>query len=110
MEYDVILSAEAQEHFRKIIHYLIYELQSDQAAIRVTDDMEETIAKLSDVAGSLKLCEHPRLRDLGIGQSISGGISILCCIKLQAVKRTSSGSSMTCRIMKTYFRLKSRQS
>lgn len=64
MEYEVILSAEAQEHFRKIIHYLIYELQSDQAASRVTDDMAETIAKLSDVAGSLKLCEHPRLRAL----------------------------------------------
>lgn len=65
MEYKVILSAEAQEHFRRIIHYLIYELQSDQAASRVTDDMEKTIAKLSDVAGSLKLCEHPRLRALG---------------------------------------------
>lgn len=65
MEYKVILSAEAQEHFRRIIHYLIYELQSDQAASRVTDDMEKTIAKLSDVADSLKLCEHPRLRALG---------------------------------------------
>lgn len=65
MEYEVILSAEAQEHFRRIIHYLIYELQSDQAASRVTDDMEETILRLSDVAGSLKLCEHPRLRALG---------------------------------------------
>lgn len=65
MEYEVILSAEAQEHFRRIIHYLIYELQSNQAASGVTDDMEETILRLSDVAGSLKLCEHPRLRALG---------------------------------------------
>ena len=65
MEYKVILSAEAQEHFRRIIHYLIYELQSDQAASRVADDMEETTARLSTVAGSLKLCDHPRLRTLG---------------------------------------------
>lgn len=61
MGYEVILSTEAQEHFRKIIHYLTYELKSDQAAANVADDMEETIARLSDVAGSLKLCSHPRL-------------------------------------------------
>lgn len=65
MVYEVIFSAEAQEHFRKILHYLIYELQSDQAASRVADDMEETTARLSTVAGSLKLCDHPRLRALG---------------------------------------------
>ena len=45
MVYEVIFSAEAQEHFRKILHYLIYELQSDQAASRVADDMEETTAR-----------------------------------------------------------------
>ena len=65
MVYEVIFSAEAQEHFRKILHYLIFELQSDQAASRVADDMEETTARLSTVAGSLKLCDHPRLRALG---------------------------------------------
>ena len=65
MVYEVIFSAEAQEHFRKILHYLIYELQNDQAASRVADDMEETTARLSTVAGSLKLCDHPRLRALG---------------------------------------------
>ncbi len=65
MVYEVIFSAEAQEHSRKILHYLIYELQSDQAASSVADDMEETTARLSTVAGSLKLCDHPRLRALG---------------------------------------------
>lgn len=65
MVYEVIFSAEAQEHFRKILHYLIYELQSGQAASRVADDMEETTARLSTVASSLKLCDHPRLRALG---------------------------------------------
>lgn len=65
MVYEVILSAEAQEHFRRILHYLIYELQSVQAASRVADDMEKTIARLSTVADSLKLCDHPRLRALG---------------------------------------------
>ena len=59
MEYEVILSAEAKEHFRKIIHHLLY---SGQAANSVADDMEETIERLSHVAGNLKLCDHPRLR------------------------------------------------
>jgi len=43
MEYEVILSAEAQEHFRKIIQYLIYEFKNEQAATNVVDDMEETV-------------------------------------------------------------------
>lgn len=64
MEYEVILSAEAQEHFRKIINHLLYEFKSEQAAANVTDDMEETVSRLSQIAGSLKLCEHPRLRAL----------------------------------------------
>ncbi len=64
MEYEVILSREAQEHFRRIIYHLLYEFKSEQAAINVINDMEETVLRLSRVAGSLKLCEHPRLRAL----------------------------------------------
>lgn len=105
MEYEVILSAEAQEHFRRIIHYLIYELQSDQAASMVTDDMEETILRLSEVAGSLKLCEHPRLQALGYRTIHFRRHKYLCCIKMQAAKHIFSGSSMICRTMRVFFRI-----
>lgn len=64
MEYEVTLSAEAQTHFRKIINHLLCEFQNEQAAVNITNDMEETIVRLSNVAGSLKLCDHPRLRAL----------------------------------------------
>ena len=65
MEYDIVLSVQAQTHFREIINYLIYELQNQQAAISVADDFDETIARLSHVAGSLKLCDDSVLRAKG---------------------------------------------
>ena len=65
MEYNVVLSAQAQMHFRKIIDYLIYELQNQQAAKSVVDDFDNTIVRLSHVAGSLKLCDDSVLRAKG---------------------------------------------
>ena len=47
MEYEVVLTSQAQLDFRKITHYLLYEFKSEQAAIGVTDDMEKTIERLS---------------------------------------------------------------
>ena len=65
MEYKVVLTAEAKEHFKQIIHYLLYELESKQAATNVTNDFEETITRLSRVAGSLKLCDDETLQAKG---------------------------------------------
>lgn len=65
MEYKVVLSTQAQMHFRKIIDYLLYELQNQQAAVSVADDFDNTIARLSRVAGSLKLCDDSVLRAKG---------------------------------------------
>lgn len=65
MEYDVVLSVRAQTHFRKIINYLVYELQNQQAATGVADDFDDTIARLSHMAGSLKLCDDSVLRAKG---------------------------------------------
>ena len=65
MEYKVFLTSQAQLDFRNITHYLLYELKSEQATISVTDDMEETIERLSYMTSGLKLCDDPRLRDLG---------------------------------------------
>ena len=65
MEYKIVLTSQAQLDFRNITHYLLYELKSKQATINVTDDMENTIERLSYMASGLKLCDDPRLRDLG---------------------------------------------
>lgn len=65
MEYDVVLTVQAQTDFREIINYLVYELQNQQAAASVTDDFDDTVARLSHVAGSLKLCDDSVLRVRG---------------------------------------------
>lgn len=65
MEYDVVLSVQAQTDSREIINYLVYELQNQQAATSVVDDFDDTIARLSHVAGSLKLCDDNVLRARG---------------------------------------------
>ncbi len=65
MEYKVVLTSKAKSHFREIIHYLLYEIKSQQAATNVTDDFKETIDQLSFTAGSLKLCNDELLRAKG---------------------------------------------
>lgn len=65
MEYKVVLTSQAKAHFREIIHYLHYELESRQAATNVTNDFEETIGRLSMIAGSLKLCDDEVLKTKG---------------------------------------------
>jgi len=65
MEFKVVLTSRAQLDFRNITHYLLYKLKSEHAAISVTNDMEHTIERLSYMADGLKLCDNPRLRDLG---------------------------------------------
>ena len=64
MGFKVVLTSQAQLDFRNIIYYLIHELKNEQATISVTNDMENTIERLSYMASGLKLCD-PRLRDLG---------------------------------------------
>lgn len=65
MEFKVVLTDRAQLDFRNIIHYLLYELRNKQAAMNVTDDMENTIERLSYMASGLKLCDDPGLHALG---------------------------------------------
>lgn len=65
MEYKVVLTAKAELHFRNIIYYLLHELESQQAAASVMDDFEETVDRLSYIAGSLKLCDDEQLRSKG---------------------------------------------
>lgn len=47
------------------MRYLLFEKKSEQAARSLLDDFERTKQNLERVAGSLKICENPRLKELG---------------------------------------------
>lgn len=63
-DYNVIFTETAKAQSQRILDYLFFELESAQAAYSVEQDMKETTGRLSYVAGSLKLCENPKLRAL----------------------------------------------
>ena len=65
MEYKVVVTADAEEDLNRYLRYLLFEKKSEQAAKSVLDDFEATIQNLKSAAGSLKLCDNPRLRRLG---------------------------------------------
>lgn len=65
MEYKVVLTSAAKIQFKNILNYLLYELESQQAATNVVDDFDDTVSRLSHVAGSLKLCDDRILRAKG---------------------------------------------
>ncbi len=64
MDYEVVVTRDAEEDLERFIKYLITEKESIQAAENVLDDYDATIESLKHVAGSLKLCDNPRLRQL----------------------------------------------
>ena len=64
-EYDVILTDTAEAHAQRILDYLSFELENEQAVRNVEQDMKETVKRLSHLAGSLKPCDDPELRSLG---------------------------------------------
>lgn len=64
-EYKVVIIRNAKAQFAQILRYLRQDLGNEQAARNVKEDMEETRLRLSQVAGSLKLCDDPKLRLLG---------------------------------------------
>jgi plasmid stabilization system protein ParE len=65
MEYKVVITSDAEADLDGFLRYLLLEKKSDQAASNVLNDFETTKISLSKVAGSLKLCDNPRLRELG---------------------------------------------
>ena len=65
MDYKVVVTIDAEEDLDNFIKYLLYEKKSTQAAKNVLDDFEATKESLKHVAGSLKLCDNPRLNQLG---------------------------------------------
>ena len=65
MDYKVVITADAEEDLDRFIQYLLFEKQNSQAASNVLNDFEATVYTLSNVAGSLKLCDNSRLKTLG---------------------------------------------
>lgn len=64
MAYKMVVTKDAQEDLESFIKCLLYEKKSLQAAEDVLHDYDVTIESLRYVAGSLKLCDNPRLYQL----------------------------------------------
>lgn len=64
MGYEVVVTRDSEEDLERFVKYLIIEKESMQAAENVLNDYDATIESLKYVAGSLKLCNNPRLRQL----------------------------------------------
>lgn len=64
MDYKVVVTNDAEDDLERFIKYLIIEKKSMQAAENLLNDYDVTIESLKHVAGSLKLCDNPRLRQL----------------------------------------------
>ena len=65
MDYKIVLMKDAEEDFDRFIAYLLFKKKSRQAARNLLNDFVATKISLSNVAGSLKLCDNPKLRELG---------------------------------------------
>ena len=64
MDYKIVVTRDAEEDLEHFIRYLVIEKKSMQAAENVLNDYDATIESLEHVAGSLKLCDNPKLRQL----------------------------------------------
>ena len=65
MNYRVVIMEDAEEDLDRFVTYLLFEKKSEQAARNLLNDFEKTKISLSKVAGSLKLCDNPKLKELG---------------------------------------------
>ena len=80
MDYKVVLMQNAENDLDSFITYLLFEKKSEQAARNLLNDFEATKVSLSNVAGSLKKCDNPKLRELGYRR-----INFLCYIVLKTI-------------------------
>lgn len=65
MDYEILVSEDAERDLDRFIRYLLFEKENEQAARNLLDDFEMTKQSLAYVAGSLKDCMNPRLREPG---------------------------------------------
>jgi len=64
MDYKVVVTRDAEEDLERFIKYLTIEKERTQAAENILNDYDATIESLKHVAGSLKVCDNSRLRQL----------------------------------------------
>ena len=95
MDYKIVLMKDAEEDLDRFITYLLIEKKSEQAARNLLNDFEATKISLSNVAGSLKLCDNLKLRE-----SIFYRIDILCFIVLKTILFMWTIFFMNCKTMK----------
>lgn len=65
MDYEVLVSEDAERDLDRFVRYLLFEKENEQAARNLLDDFEMTKQSLSHVAGSLRDCTNPRLKAQG---------------------------------------------
>ena len=65
MDYKVVMMEGAQEDLGRFVMYLLFEKKSEQAARNLLNDFETTSVSLLNIAGRLKLCNNPKLKELG---------------------------------------------
>ncbi|MGN0169987.1 MAG: type II toxin-antitoxin system RelE/ParE family toxin [Lachnospiraceae bacterium] len=65
MDYKVVVTQEAEHDLEQYVQYLLFVKKNVQAAGNLLSDFETTKNRLSSVAGNLKLCDNPRLREAG---------------------------------------------
>ena len=85
MDYKVVLMQNAENDLDSFITYLLFEKKSEQAARNLLNDFEATKVSLSNVAGSLKKCDNPKLRELGYRRINFFLIDILGFIVLRTI-------------------------
>ena len=85
MDYNIVITADAEADLDGFIQYLLFEKKNEQAAKNVLDDFEATKEYLKNVAGSLNLCDNPGLRVLGYRRIHFLDIDILYYIELKEI-------------------------
>jgi len=65
MEYKVVITEDAEKDLDNFVSYLLFVKKSEQAASNLLDDFEVTQNSLTRVAGSLKDCTNPKLKEQG---------------------------------------------
>lgn len=65
MDYKIVVTEDAEEDLERYVRYLLFVKENMQAAKNLLDDFEATKICLSSVAGSLRLCDNPKLKKQG---------------------------------------------
>ena len=65
MDFEVIITPNAQEDFEQCVLYLLLQKRNEQAARNLLQDFEKTKEILARTASAIKLCDDKDLRNRG---------------------------------------------